>query len=68
MKSPGRAKCECCGEVIPFPTFTRDAEGQSRILCHECNGDKERLLARYSADGRQLHDWEDLEERVDDEG
>ena len=49
-------KCVECGETIPFPVLTRTRDGKSVVLCHECNGDKERLMGEYNKDQAWLHD------------
>lgn len=51
-----KTKCQICGEVIPHPAPIQNPDGSFSIICHECNGEKKRLMPEYNKDQAWVHD------------
>ncbi len=58
--------CEICGEFIPIAAETVDDDG-IHYFCHECSGEKRRLMPNYNRDKAWMHDREYHGEMMDGE-
>lgn len=43
-RGPGGAFCESCGEWMPIACPVKRKDGTTAYLCHECSGEKQRLM------------------------